>query len=345
MFNGNWNQSRERRRVLVKCGGFSSQLARNVTEKVDGDPLWGSRFDDSHPTAVVQTHLDFLRQGADIILSNTYQSSVEGFMRHLGKTREESIELIEKSVRLARQAKSLYLEEVAAANGNIGASMPWVLASIGPYGAHLHDGSEYTGSYASRVSTKELQDWHTTRIATCLQTGVDGLAVETLPCQLEALAVTELILERFPTARFWVSFQCKDESSLAHGESFADAALAVWDLIVLHNAQSRLLGIGVNCVNPSHVTPLLKSLLAVKPKEDIIPLVVYSNRGEVYDSERGEWTGNGVNVVSFVPEWIELGVCIIGGCCRVYPDDVLEIRKCVDCIAKEPQSSIKTSIE
>ncbi|KAH8263623.1 hypothetical protein KR044_011772, partial [Drosophila immigrans] len=355
MFNGNWNQSRERRRILVKCGGFSSQLARNVTEQVDGDPLWGSRFDDSHPSAVIQTHLDFLRQGADIILSNTYQSSVEGFMRHLGKTRQESVQLIEKSVSLALQAKSIYLEEVAASNGNVAPSMPWVLASIGPYGAHLHDGSEYTGSYANLVTAQQLQDWHTTRIETCLQAGADGLAVETLPCQLEAVAVTELILTKFPETRFWVSFQCKvsavvtlhkfsinipltwqNETSLAHGESFAQAALAVWQLVVAHNAQSRLLGIGVNCVNPSHVTPLLKSLLAAKPTDATIPLVVYSNRGEVYDSERGEWTGNGLNVVSFVPDWIELGACIIGGCCRVYPNDVLEIRKCVDGIAQQP---------
>ncbi|KAH8378475.1 hypothetical protein KR093_011606, partial [Drosophila rubida] len=336
MLNGNWNQPRERRRVLVKCGGFSSQLARNVTEQVDGDPLWGSRFDDSHPSAVVQTHLDFLRKGADIILSNTYQSSVEGFMRHLGKTRQESVELIAKSVGLARQAKSMYLEEVASSNGNIGPSMPWVLASIGPYGAHLHDGSEYTGSYANRVTAQQLQDWHTTRIETCLQAGVDGLAVETLPCQLEAVAVTELILAKFPTARFWVSFQCKDESSLAHGEPFAQAALAVWQLVVAQNAQSRLLGIGVNCVNPSHVTPLLKSLLAAQPTDAAIPLVVYSNRGEVYDSDRGEWTGNGLDVASFVPEWIDLGACIIGGCCRVYPNDVLAIRKCIDGIAQQP---------
>lgn len=47
-------------RVLVKCGGFSTHLATHVGERIDGDPLWGSRFDLVNPTAVVQTHLDFL---------------------------------------------------------------------------------------------------------------------------------------------------------------------------------------------------------------------------------------------------------------------------------------------
>lgn len=50
----------ESQRVLVKCGGFSTQLANHVGEQIDGDPLWGSRFDLVNPTAVVQTHLDFL---------------------------------------------------------------------------------------------------------------------------------------------------------------------------------------------------------------------------------------------------------------------------------------------
>lgn len=343
-FTGNWNQLKEKPRILVKCGGFSSQLARNVNEKVDGDPLWGSRFDATQPLAVVKTHLDFLRKGADIILTNTYQSSVEGFMKHLGKTREESIELIAKSVELARQAKTQYLAELATNNGNIGPDMPWIMASIGPYGAHLHDGSEYAGSYTNLVNYSQLQQWHTTRIDTCLRAGVDGLAVETLPCQLEALAVTDLILTRYATARFWVTFQCKDAASLAHGESFAQAALDVWNLVVEYQAQSRLLGIGVNCVNPSHVTPLLKSLLDILPRDETVPLVVYSNRGEIYDSDRGEWTGNGLDVASFVPEWLRLGVRIIGGCCRVYPDDILEIRKCIDNIAQQPQSPIQTSL-
>lgn len=203
----NYN-GREKPRILVKCGGFSSQLARNVSEQVDGDPLWGSRFDKTHPEAVIKTHLDFLHSGADIILTNTYQSSVEGFMRHLGTTREQSVALIEKSVILARQAKSQYLAELAAINGNIGPNMPIILASIGPYGAHLHDGSEYKGSYTNLVTHDELQKWHTTRIETCLKAGADGLAVETLPCQMEALAVTELVLKNY-TAKFWVSFQCK----------------------------------------------------------------------------------------------------------------------------------------
>ncbi|XP_017060994.1 homocysteine S-methyltransferase 2 [Drosophila ficusphila] len=326
--HNNWSS----KKILVKCGGFSSQLARNVTEKVDGDPLWGSRFDATNPEAVIQTHLDFLRNGADIILSNTYQSSVEGFVKYLGVSEARGVELIQKSVHLAKEAKKQYLIETGSQTKSV---LPLILGSIGPYGACLHDGSEYSGSYADKITKKQLKDWHRTRIEICLAAGVDGLAVETLPCQLEAEAVTEFVLDNCPQAKFWVSFQCKDESHLASGESFATAALSVWRLVQNRKAEDRLLGIGLNCVNPNFVTPLLRSLTKAAGS-DRIPLVVYSNRGEIYDADQGEWTGTGEEVVKFVPEWIELGVRIVGGCCRVYPTDVLAIRKYIDSLNITP---------
>ncbi|XP_054745153.1 AP2-associated protein kinase 1-like isoform X3 [Anastrepha obliqua] len=194
-------------RILVKCGGFSTQLARHVQEKIDGDPLWGSRFDQKNPTAVVQTHLDFLQNGAQIILSNTYQSSIEGFMQHLLLSREESIQLMRKSVQLAKEAKSKYIEMVEKTNGTQESGLPLIMASIGPYGAHLHDGSEYKGSYSERVSSADLQNWHRPRIDACLAEGVDGLAVETIPCQMEAESVVDMLLNDYPDVKFWVSFQ------------------------------------------------------------------------------------------------------------------------------------------
>ncbi|XP_017069704.2 LOW QUALITY PROTEIN: homocysteine S-methyltransferase 2 [Drosophila eugracilis] len=326
----NWNWSTKG--ILVKCGGFSSQLANNVTEKVDGDPLWGSRFDATNPEAVIKTHLDFLRNGADIILTNTYQSSVEGFVKYLGVTKERGVELIQKSVHLAKEAKNQYLKETGS---ELESTLPLILGSIGPYGAYLHDGSEYSGSYADKISKEQLKEWHRTRIEICLAAGVDGLALETLPCQMEAEAVAEFVLDNCPEAHFWVSFQCKDEKHLASGESFAEAALSIWRLVQSRKAENRLIGIGLNCVNPLDVTPLLTSLTKAAGS-DRIPLVVYSNRGEIYDAKLGDWTGTGEEVVKFVPEWLQLGARVVGGCCRVYPTDVLAIRKYVDSINIKP---------
>lgn len=57
-----------------------------------------------------------------------------------------------------------------------------IVGSIGPYGAHLHDGSEYSGDYADRISVETIQNWHRIRINAIMDVGVDALAIETIPC-------------------------------------------------------------------------------------------------------------------------------------------------------------------
>jgi S-methylmethionine-dependent homocysteine/selenocysteine methylase len=53
----------------------------------------------------------FLRAGADVILTVSYQAFIDGFMKHLGITEDEAIGLIKKSVYLAKQAcKEVALE-------------------------------------------------------------------------------------------------------------------------------------------------------------------------------------------------------------------------------------------
>lgn len=317
-------------RVLVKDGGFGTQMTVHVGNSVDGDPLWSSRFNATNPSAIISTHLDFLQNGADIILTNTYQSSVEGYMEYLELDEEQSIELIRNTVRLAHIAKERYLTECYQAQLSVPEGYPLIIASIGPFGAHLHDGSEYTGSYADYVPAKEITDWHRVRIEACLEAGVDALAIETIPCQMEAEALVEMLCDDYPDVKFWVAFQCKDESTLAHGETFADAATAIWDLLAERNAQDKCLAVGVNCVHPKFVTPLFKSLNGERGADEQIPLVVYPNSGETYDVDNG-WQGREhcVPLANYVPEWAQLGAKVIGGCCRTYARDIRHIGEAI----------------
>ncbi|XP_054745166.1 homocysteine S-methyltransferase-like [Anastrepha obliqua] len=310
-------------RILTKDGGFGTQMTVHVGNAVDGDPLWSARFNATNPAAVINTHLDFLQNGADIILTNTYQASVEGYVEYMDLDVEQSIELIKKTVRLAHIAKDKYLAECCEAKLHVPDGFPMILASIGPFGAHLHDGSEYTGEYIDHVPIKEITDWHRVRIDACLAAGVDALAIETIPCQAEAEALVEMLCDDYPDVKFWVAYQCKDECTLAHGESFVEAARSLWELLKERNAQGRCLAIGVNCVHPKFVTPLFKSLNGNTPDAEKIPLVVYPNSGEVYDVAKG-WMGREhcVPLASYVPEWSKLGATIIGGCCRTYARDI-----------------------
>lgn len=188
--------------ITVIDGGFSTQLARYVGSNIDGnfflcpfyiflkyvfffklinlflgDPLWSARFNAVNPEAVIQSHLDFLESGAEIILTNTYQASIEGYQDFLNLDYEGGFDLIKTTAKLAHIARDKFMSSKV----NI-ERKPLIFASIGPYGAHLHDGSEYSGSYEKKVSAATIKKWHKIRIDACVEAGVDGLAIETIPC-------------------------------------------------------------------------------------------------------------------------------------------------------------------
>ena len=60
---------------------------------------------------------------------------------------------------------------------------------------------------------QELKAWHRPRVSELVSCGVDMLACETLPAQLEAEALVELLHDEFPTTQAWISFSCKVEST------------------------------------------------------------------------------------------------------------------------------------
>lgn len=304
----------------VLDGGFAGQLSRHISEKIEGHPLWTAQFLATKPEAIYATHLDFLRAGADIIETNTYQASVAGLTKYLKITETDALNLLKEAVTLAKKAVETYMKEVEEQE-NIINKKPMVAGSCGPYGAYLHDYSEYSGSYGKMVSRQELIDWHKPRIQALLDAGVDCLALETIPCKEEAEALLEL-LQEFPHARAWLSFSCQGSGSvIADGSDFQSVAADCYRAL-----PSQILAVGVNCIDPKHVFPLLKGINE-KLSDDSIPLIVYPNRGGNYSAKEG-WIPVPDNDVFGLPisEWLDLGVRYIGGCCRVFSDEIKVIR-------------------
>lgn len=58
--------------IVILDGGFATQLSCHIDQPVDGDPLWSARFLHTHPKAVVDTHLDFLRGNDLSILKSIF---------------------------------------------------------------------------------------------------------------------------------------------------------------------------------------------------------------------------------------------------------------------------------
>ncbi|XP_012279612.1 uncharacterized protein LOC105699316 [Orussus abietinus] len=322
--------------VKILDGSFSSQLSTHVGERIDGDPLWTARFLATNPAAVQATHLDYLRAGSDIIETNTYQASIGGFVRYLGLGQEESLQLFHDAVKLAKRAVQQYKEEIDG-NDNIINTEPAIAGSCGPYGAAQHDGSDYTGLYAPDVTSEIMATWHRPRIEALIKAGVDLLAIETIPNMQEAMTLVNLLKE-YPDTKAWLSFSCSDDGkSLADGNSFQEVALHCCQRAL----PGQLVAVGVNCLSPKTVAPLLKGINARSNKREAIPLVVYPNSGEKYTASEGwKMEPNNQPLESFVKGWLDLGVRYIGSCCRTYATDIIKIRAEV----KRWQAEAKNSV-
>lgn len=79
---------------------------------------------------------------------------------------------------------------------------------MGPYGAYLHDASEYSGTYVNTTSFETIKKYHKRKLNALIEAGVDLLAFETIPCKPEAEILLNLLKE-YPNMKAWISFTAK----------------------------------------------------------------------------------------------------------------------------------------
>ncbi|XP_034386672.1 homocysteine S-methyltransferase YbgG isoform X3 [Cyclopterus lumpus] len=298
---------------LILDGGLATELEAHGA-RLQGDPLWSSRLLLTDPQAIREAHFRFLLAGADVITTATYQASVAGFTGEPDVSAERARELLVSGVRLAGEAVDRFLSDARPT----GRRRPLVAASVGPYGTFLHDGSEYSGAYAEQMSVEDLKVWHRPQIDVLAAAGADLVALETIPSIKEASALLELLRE-FPDCRAWLSFSCKDGRRLSDGSLFTDA-------VQMAQRSTQLVAVGVNCCSPALVEPLLDSAGSLRSPD--LSWVVYPNSGEDWDSEQGSWTGKrSASIAQLSRSWMKLGAALIGGCCRVGPAHIAELRR------------------
>jgi homocysteine S-methyltransferase len=295
-----------RRGVVVLDGGLATELERRGADL--HDPLWSARVLLDDPELIRDVHRSYFRAGADVAISASYQASFEGFEAR-GLDREEAARVLRRSVELAAQARDDWLAE-RPANGD----RPLVAASIGPYGAMLANGAEYTGEYGKTVD--ELARWHLPRLEVLAASGADLLAVETIPSIVEAEALARA-LGSVPEIPAWISFSCRDGGHACDGTAF-DRAVEV------AASPPNVVAVGLNCTPPIHVGPLVEIAATTTTK----PIVAYPNRGAFWDPVRRSWVDPPRQdaAPSLRPaEWHAAGARLIGGCCGTGPEDVRAI--------------------
>ncbi len=274
-------------------GGLSTALENNGNKLTTS--LWTGELILVNPSEITKAHLDFINAGADIIITSSYQISYLGCSKR-GWSESKTDQALRGSTQLAKDAVLKSGKSVKVAS------------SIGPYGAALADGSEYKGNYG--VTKSFLKDFHARRLELLISTSPDLLALETMPDTFEVELLLELLSDC--PIPYWVSYSCKAGNQTNAGQSFTEAVSLAKDAMA----------VGINCTAPELITDLLLSAEGVKP------FVVYPNSGRSWNAKTKEWEGSSETGFDelLIKSWILAGAQIIGGCCGIGADEILNLK-------------------
>jgi len=280
---------------VIIDGGMSTELEHQGCRLEDS--LWTAQALLDNPEVIQAAHRAYVDAGAQVVITSSYQISRAGF-EEAGLSAADADRALRASVDVARAA--------------VAGTASLVAASVGPYGAILHDGSEYRGNYG--LSRQELRAFHAERLAVLLEAEPDLLAIETIPDALEAQALVDA-LEEFPGAIAWMSFTIGPDGKLWAGHSLAEAAQ-------IAASSPAIAAIGVNCVDPALVSAAIAEIRTVTE----LPVVIYANGGGTWNSESGVWENADADALfAYASTWLSQGARLIGGCCGTHAGDIRQL--------------------
>lgn len=281
--------------TVILDGGLGAELERRGHR--DLGRLWSSALVEANPSALREVHRDFLLAGADVIATATYQAAVPTLLE-CGHDRASAAKVLRDAVKLAVEERNAH------------SSGALVAGSIGPFGAHLADGSEYTGSY--NLTGDELHEFQIERWRILAESEADIIACETMPSMSDVRACVRLMNET-PERWAWISLMCRDATHLADGTELSE-------VIALLNDVPNLAAIGANCIPPSLAPAIMDTFRAATSR----PLMVYPNASNAWKMEMGRPLDE-LSAAEFAEEsaaWKAHGAQIIGGCCKTTPEHV-----------------------
>lgn len=290
--------------LTILDGGMGRELHRRGAPF--RQPEWSALALTEAPDAVRDTHLDYIRAGAEVITTNSY--AVVPF--HIGEQRfaAEAETLATTAGRLARQAV-----EQSGRNVQVAASLPPLF-----------------GSYRPDLFDIQAAPMLAQPLIRGLQAYNDIWLAETQSSIAEAAFwKSQLPDDGKP---FWVSFTLEDTRThdipvLRSGESVTSAAEAAITL----GAQAMLF----NCSQPEVMQAAVAAAKAVFDEHHAeVVIGVYANAFEPVsdvmndandglDDIRTDTTPQ--NYLTWAQTWCAAGAGIVGGCCGIGPEHITEL--------------------
>jgi S-methylmethionine-dependent homocysteine/selenocysteine methylase len=286
--------------VVIIDGAMGTELQRR------GVPMdkvaWSAAAIATHPDTIREIHEDYIRAGADVIITNTF-----GAARHVlarASLGEKVAELNKRAVELAREARE------RAADGR-----PVLVAGSMSSFLPEDDQSKMIMPDVAVASYREQAE-------VLASAGADLIALE----MMQDVAYTVYALEGALATGLpvWVGFSCRlaaDGETVLFYRKDVDAPFA--------EAIDKVMSVGGSVAGIMHseidvMIPALKTL----GEHWSGPVAAYPHRGRFI---MPEWQFvDAISPDDYVAEarkWLDAGARIIGGCCGIGPDHIRALKE------------------
>ncbi|MCW4151879.1 methionine synthase [Halomonas sp. 18H] len=310
-------------RILMLDGGMGTMLQNADLSEAE---FRGERFSDwptdlkgnndllglTCPDLVTRIHREYLEAGADIVETNTFNSTRLSQADY--GMQELVVELNRESARLARQV----CDSVARQTG-----VPrYVAGVLGPTSRTASLSPDVNDPAMRNVTFDELRDNYQEAADALIEGGSDLILIETVFDTLNAKAAIFALEELFEARGERVPVMISGTITDASGRTLSGQTTeAFWNSV----RHARPLSIGLNCaLGAAELRPYVEELAQ---KADTF-VTAHPNAG--LPNEFGEYDQTPDEMAAIVAEFATSGlVNIIGGCCGSTPEHIAAIHRAI----------------
>ncbi|HSN20348.1 MAG TPA: methionine synthase, partial [Usitatibacter sp.] len=320
-----------KQRILVLDGAMGTMIQRRALDEAQ---FRGERFRDwkkdlrgnndllnlTRPDVIRDIHAEYLQAGADILETNTFNSTsvsqadygLEGIVEELNLA----------GARIAREAADSF-----------GARTPgkprFVAGVLGPMNRTLSLSPDVNDPGFRAVSFDQVKEAYRAAVRALVAGGVDLLLVETIFDTLNAKAALFAIDEHFEESGIRLPIMISGTITDASGRTLSGQTVeAFWNSV----RHARPLSVGFNCaLGAQQLRPHVEELARIAD----VYVSAHPNAG--LPNAMAEYDERPEETAAFIREWAESGwLNITGGCCGTTPDHIRAIAEAV--LASKPRS-------
>ena len=309
-------------RILILDGAMGTMIQRHTLEEND---FRGGRFADWHtdlkgnndllsltqPDIICDIHRAYLEAGADIIETNTFNSTRVS-------QADYQMEAISREINVA----SAQLARVAADEFSTPERPRFVAGILGPTSRTASLSPDVNDPGARNITFDELVDNYTESTQALIEGGVDLIMVETIFDTLNAKAALFAVQQVFETLAVELPIMISGTITDASGRTLSgQTPEAFWNSV----RHSKPISIGLNCaLGPKELRP---HLLEIANTADTL-VSAHPNAG--LPNEFGGYDLDAATMADTVAEFARAGLLnIVGGCCGTTPEHIRAIADAV----------------